>query len=127
MKTTRTLLILLAASLLVGPVFAGEGHHEKCTYSTQDCLDGMVAKLKERAWVGIEMEKGDDGSLVLTKVVAESPAQRAGMKSGDVLLAWNGLEFNEANEKEIWKGHQSRKPGESVTYRVRRAGGGGGA
>jgi C-terminal processing protease CtpA/Prc len=124
MKMMRTAAILGLALLLVGPVaLAGEGKHKKCDHGTQDCLDKMVTHLQESAWVGIEMDHSEDGQLVLKRVVEGSPAERAGLKAGDVLLAWNGIEFNEANEKEIWKGHRAKKPGDLVTYRVSRAGG----
>ena len=123
MKTMRRVAILALVALLVVPAFAGAGKHEKCSHSTQDCLDKMVAHFDEKGWVGIEMDHNESGALVLKRVVAGSPAERAGMKAGDVLVAWNGLEFNETNEKEIWKGHQAKKPGDSVTYRVSRAGG----
>jgi len=51
------------------------------------------------AFLGLEVRENDSGSLEelsfdpgvrVTRVVADSPAEHAGIRTGDVLLAWNG-------------------------------------
>ena len=85
-------LALVLLMVLTLPAFAGG--KGPCTMSTQDCLDKMSAKLKNRGWVGIEMDKTDHGdALVITRVVPGSPAEAAGLQADDVLLAVNGAKF----------------------------------
>jgi len=100
---------------------AGEGG--KCTASTQDCLNHMANNMKERGWVGLELEdKGDDGAMVVAKVVAGSPASAAGFAVGDTLVAVNGVAFSDANEKKLEEIKYSMKPGAEFTYTVARRG-----
>lgn len=110
-------VVVAVAVALASPVMAGEGH--KCTHSTQECLDYMAAHYKDRGWVGIEMD--DSGQyMVLTKVVDGSPADQAGFKNGDMLLAVNGVEFAEENKEKLGKIQESMKPGKDMTYTVKR-------
>lgn len=113
--------ILVLALALVLPAAAGEKHD--CTASTQDCLNKMAAKIKNKGWVGIEYDKNDDGTkLTLTEVVPGSPAEKAGLKKGDVLLAMNGIAFGEKYKEKAKKAKTDWKPGASVTYTVARGG-----
>jgi predicted metalloprotease with PDZ domain len=109
---------VLAVVMIVGmamTVVAGEGG--KCTASTQDCLDYMASNMKERGWVGLELEdKGDDGRMIVAKVVANSPASSA------ALVAVNGVAFSDANEKKLKEIKYSMKPGAEFTYTVARRG-----
>jgi predicted metalloprotease with PDZ domain len=115
---------VLAVVMIVGmamTVVAGEGG--KCTASTQDCLDYMASNMKERGWVGLELEdKGDDGRMIVAKVVANSPASSAGFEVGDALVAVNGVAFSDANEKKLKEIKYSMKPGAEFTYTVARRG-----
>ncbi len=123
MKKTIAILAILAMVALTAPVLAGEGH--KCTAGTQECLDMMAAKLASKGWVGIELDKTEKGELVITKVIKHSPAQEAGLKEGDILLAMNGLSLtdeSEENQKKLEKTWGSFKPGNDVAYKIDRGG-----
>jgi S1-C subfamily serine protease len=115
--------VILAVTLMVvaAPAKAGEG--SKCTASTQDCLNHMAKNLKERGWVGIEMDdKGGFDKMVITKVIEDSPAEKAGFKVGDTLAAVNGVAFSESNQKQLKDIQYSMKPGADFTYTVSRKG-----
>jgi S1-C subfamily serine protease len=116
------LLSLVAVVALVAvPAFAGEGH--KCTASTQECLNKMAAKLKNKGWVGIELDKNKDtGTLTVTRVVPGSPAEQAGFRQGDMLLALNGVDMYSSDKKALHGAKKAFKPGAQVTYTVERAG-----
>lgn len=123
MKKSFVILAVLALVALTAPVLAGEGH--KCTAGTQECLDMMAAKLASKGWVGIELDKTDKGELVITKVIRHSPAQEAGLKKGDILVAMNGLSLtdeSEENKKKLEKTWGSFKPGNEVAYAINRDG-----
>ena len=123
MKKTIAILAILAVVALTAPVLAGEGHN--CTAGTQECLDKMAAKLASKGWVGIELDKTDEGELVITKVVKHSPAQEAGLQKGVILLAMNGLSLtdeSEENQKKLEKSWKSFKPGNEVAYKIDRDG-----
>lgn len=117
----RKLFTMMAVAVLAAvPVFAGS--YEKCDGDTQECLDYMANKMKNSGWVGVELDHGEQGELVVTKVVAGSPAEKAGIQPKDVLFAINGIEYKEENESKLMKQKQSMKPGDSITWTVKRAG-----
>jgi predicted metalloprotease with PDZ domain len=116
MMTTVVMVMVMAT-----PAMAGEGH--KCEASTQDCLNYMVKNLKDRGWVGIEMnDKGGMDKMVITKVIDNSPAEKAGFMVGDTLVAVNGVAFSEDNQKQLKDIQYSMKPGADFTYTVARKG-----
>jgi S1-C subfamily serine protease len=118
------LVVAVVVAALSSAAFAGPGH--KCTASTQDCLNKMAAKLKNRGWVGIELDKDKaSGHMSVTRVVPESPAVKAGFKIGDQLLALNGVPLGKEDEKakqEMKKAYKAMVPGNEVTYTVLRHG-----
>ena len=86
MKRLVAAAAVLTVVVMVAPAMAGEG--KKCEASTQDCLNYMAKNLKNRGWVGIEMDtKGGTDKMVITKVVENSPAEQAGFMVGDTLVA----------------------------------------
>ena len=106
---------------MVAPALAGDAN--KCTASTQDCLNHMAKNLQNRGWVGIEMDDADGvDKMVITKVVSDSPAEKAGFKVGDTLVAVNGVAFSEENQKALKDQQYSMKPGAEFTYTVGRKG-----
>jgi predicted metalloprotease with PDZ domain len=114
MRNKSWLVVVAVALVLSGSsVFAGK----KCTADTQECLDYMVEAFKKRGWVGLELE-----NMIVTKVIPGSPAEAARFKVGDRLVAFNGIEMTEANEKALKEAQKSMRPGKQVTYRVERHG-----
>ena len=119
MRKMITVIAVVMMMVMSAPAMAGG----KCTASTQDCLDHMAKNLNDRGWVGIEMDdEGGMDKMVVTKVVEESPAERAGFKKGDVLVAVNGVTFAEENQKQIKDVQYAMKPGAEFTYTVARSG-----
>ena len=92
-----------------------------CTTSKEDCAKYM-AEAKNKGWLGIQYDNTEDGTSVIKDVVKGSPAEKAGFQSGDVLLALNGIEMNEANAARVKSTWKSLKPGSTVNYTVKRAG-----
>ena len=121
-KGTLTLVALLALCALVGTGAALAGDKGgKCSLSAEQCCANLDAKYKEQGWLGIEKEKGKDGSLTVVSVAAGSPAERAGLKAGDVIEAINGTALtSEAGAKARHESAAKPKIGETVEYTIRR-------
>ena len=127
----KTLFWLIAAAMtasVVASVFAGG---PPCDMPTDECIKKLHAKYQHAGWLGIEKEKGENGSVVITAVVPNSPAAAAGFQTGDVLVAINGVALADKpgeKAKEEEKKQQEKKmklamvPGAQVTYTVARRG-----
>jgi len=90
---------------------------KKCPYTTQECLNYMAARLKASGWIGIEYdpEKGNE----ISRVVAGSPAEKAGLVPGDSLFALNGVEIKPENQDALAKARKAWAPGQTVHYTVK--------
>jgi S1-C subfamily serine protease len=109
-------LVFALAALVATAAFAGE----KCTESTQACLNHMAAKAS-KGWLGVDSDKSTDpAGMKVTKVYADGPAAKAGVQVGDVLVALNGVSL--ASTAEIAKIKEGLLPGGTATYSVIRNG-----
>ena len=108
---------------VVHPAWAGSSSKGRCTLSTQECLDTMSRRMKSGGWVGVEIDQNEATHLwVVTKVVAGSPAEAAGIQIGDLLYALNGIEIKEENDEALAKARREWKPGQLVQYTIKRNG-----
>ena len=104
MRRRHWIWILVLIVSVAAPAFAGD-HAKKCGDDTQACLNKMVAKLKARGWVGVELDKSEkkEGAYVVSMVNPDSPAMKAGIKTGDILVAMNGIPLgDEKSKKELY-------------------------
>ena len=122
MKRIVWLLVPVILVAFSAPLFAGGGKYEKCTAGTQECLDMMAKMYKNKGWIGIHADHTDAGQLIVEKVVADSPAEEAGLKAGDLCFAISGVEYNEENSKKIEKIWKTMTPGKTFTFTVQRDG-----
>jgi C-terminal processing protease CtpA/Prc len=123
MKRNLKRVVWLAAPAVIAalavPAFAG-GDHKTCTYGTQECLDYMAKKLHDKGWIGVELNM-DSGALEVTKVIADSPAETAGLKAGDILLAVNGVAYADENSEKMEAIRETMTKGKTFTFTVRKA------
>ena len=121
----RRFLVTIALGLIVAafPTVAGD-HAKKCTMPLQECVDRMSANLKTTGWVGIEFDnsKLSEGGYKIYKVIQGSPAEKAGLQPGDILYALNGVRLAKDNSAALDKARKEWKPGQSVTYTIKREG-----
>jgi len=115
MKRVLVAVVSLAVLVVAVPAFAGGEH---CTAATQECLDMMTKNLQHRGYIGIEMDESEDNTVVIRKVVADSPAEKAGVLEGDLLLTVNGM----APEEAFKALHEKMVPGAKFTLAVQREG-----
>jgi predicted metalloprotease with PDZ domain len=73
----------------------------------------------DKAWVGIEVKKSDDGHAQIRNVIPGSPAENAGLSNDDVIYAIDtrALEADGVNAQ-----LSSRKPGDTLRITVLRLG-----
>jgi len=121
--------VLVAAAVLVAftsfPAVAGESKSEKkkCTSPVEECLAYMAKKMRTSGFVGLELDVDEEtGTYTVLAIIAGTPAEEAGIQPGDVLYALNGVRIIKENQEELKKTHTGWKPGQSVTYTIRRDG-----
>jgi C-terminal processing protease CtpA/Prc len=120
MKRMIALLAVVAiAAAAALPAHAGCGSAGKCTEDAQTCLNHMTAKMKGAAWAGLKIDKDAKGNYTqVTGVEPGSPAEKAGIQAGDVLVAINGATV--ADYESYKKAKGALKPGSTATYTIQR-------
>jgi predicted metalloprotease with PDZ domain len=123
---TITALILLAfGAATTGPAAAeaeeNSEPHYRCSYELQVCLDWMAKSYSNRGWAGMQLEVNDYVYKV-TGVEPGSPAAKAKVRPGDLLVAVNGIEFKEENGEKLAALQSKMKPGAQFTYTLKRNG-----
>lgn len=83
----------------------------------REALEQGDAGGPRRAWVGFFPLPGE-GGVTVSGVVAGSPAERAGVKSGDLLLSVDGRPVASVRDvyRELWK----KGPGDAISLQVLR-------
>jgi predicted metalloprotease with PDZ domain len=91
---------------------------EPLPYSPMLSLAGLDLRTsqRKRPVLGFFTERGPSGEVIVRNVDAESSAAQAGLRSGDVILSWNGSEPPRNPERWVY----SQKAGSVVRLRVRR-------
>lgn len=74
----------------------------------------------ERGWLGVFIDRTEDGRIEIVDVEKESPAELAGLKEGDIVLEFDGKEIT--STEALAKMIRSRKPGDRVAMKVERDG-----
>jgi predicted metalloprotease with PDZ domain len=123
-KTYRDSLdIRLEAEKVAGGSFEEFFHDyvaaaEPLPYQQILALAGLELRTEEhkRAVFGFTPERGSDGTITVRAVDEGSPAAEAGLRSGDVILNWDGGDVPRSLSRWV----RERHPGESVKVRVRR-------
>lgn len=104
-KLVVSSLAVLALAVAV-PAFAGGDH----------CSGAKSAM----AWGGACLERSGSGAVSVASVAPGSPAAKAGLKSGDVVLAVNGKSVATAADRAACSASGECRAGQNVTYTVRR-------
>jgi len=105
-------------ALGVGAAVAGE--HGKCTKSAEECAAHMKETYQTRGWMGVELDQNEDGSLRVTSIVPNSPAEKAGLKADDAVVSVNGATLSkDTTEKVMMKG-DDWKIGDTLALGIKR-------
>ncbi len=123
MKKAIALLIPALALTVATVAAAGDDkeHKKKCGAEATVCIRGMAESLKQRGWIGIEWDSADPRPRI-SHVVQGSPAAKAGVQVGDVVMAFDGISTDE-EDKVVWAAmKRSLVPGKVITLAVVRDG-----
>ena len=113
MKRLLTAAVVLALAAAV-PAFAGDG---------PGCYGhGKASKTTSAAWAGAWLQKSASGTFTVAEVAKGSPAARSGLRAGDVVLAVNGYDLSDSEDRATCSSKASCNVGSSVTYTVQRGG-----
>jgi predicted metalloprotease with PDZ domain len=95
-------------------------HAEALPYSQILSLAGLTLRTsqRKRPVLGFFTERGASGEVVVRNVEPESSAGQAGLRSGDVILSWNGSDVPRNPERWVY----SQKAGNEVHLWVQRDG-----
>ena len=81
----------------------------------------MAKMYQHRGWIGVEIND-DAGSMQITRVLPDSPAQKAGLVAGDVLYAVNGVQYAESNQDTLSVIRAKMTPGSTFTFTILKGG-----
>lgn len=109
-KRGRAWRALLAATLVALAFAAVVGR----------AADASAEAMSRRAWLGVELARGPAGGVIAKRVVANSPAAKAGLVDGDQLVAVDGVPIEDP--KQLIARVALAGPGNVVNLRIRRGG-----
>lgn len=118
MKRMLTASAAAALALAVSiPAFAGGGHCSgAASADAQYSCEGHATK--SAAWAGAWLQRSASGTVTVAEVAKGSPASKAGLKSGDVVVAVNGYDLSNSDARAMCA--SQCKVGSTVSYTVRR-------
>ena len=120
MRIESKIALTLVALLAVSPVVAGE--EQKCDSEPVACLKYIVDNLEGKGWLGVELNFPEGESPEILKVIPKSPAEQAGLRQGDFLVALNGMRYATATEDALAEAKRALIPGNRVTVTLSRDG-----
>jgi len=95
----------------------------ECPLETQECARQMTERLRARGWVGVTPDVDPQtGAISILYVFAGSPAERAGLRAGDVLRGLDGNMRGPAGNGAFMEIYNSFRPGVVVIFNVARGG-----
>ena len=117
----KALALLIPALLLGIAAPAAADEKKKCGAEATICVREMAENLKKRGWIGIEWDN-EGKRPEISHVVQGSPAEKAGVRVGDTVMAFAGVSTDE-EEETIWKAMKKELvPGRVITLDVVRDG-----
>jgi S1-C subfamily serine protease len=119
MRKSIAISILALVVVFAVPALAGEGG--KCEHDAQVCLNYMAQHLQGRGWAGVDLDESAE-AVTVNKVYEGTPAQKAGIRVGDQLIAVNGVQISEENHEQLQAMMAAMKPGKTFDYTISRSG-----
>ena len=119
LRATVSIVALVVSILVVGPQLAVAG--KRCTYPAQECLDHIVEKYRKRGWMGVEIEMNEEtGIIEITHVHGGAPAEKAGLRAGDIILEADGIPLTPEKLMQSKEMDEKLKPGATIVFTIKR-------
>ena len=121
----RILTASAAAALALAisvPAFACGGHCSGAEASAASASGHSCAAhgTKSAAWSGAWFERTSSGEVTVADVAKNSPAAKAGLKPGDVVVAVNGYDLSDSEARATCASKAACTVGSTVSYKVQR-------
>jgi serine protease Do len=81
-------------------------------------LLASTPRTKSGTYLGIRLATTEKGNLLIDSVDSGSPAEKAGLKAGEIIISADEKELKSANE--LIKYIQTKKPGDKIALKIRR-------
>jgi S1-C subfamily serine protease len=108
--------LVLAVSV---PAFAG-GSHCSSGSATSASAKGSCSSTMSTAWAGAWLQRAPSGTVTVAEVAKGSPAAKAGLKSGDVVVAVNGYDLSDSDARAMCASKAECTVGSTIFYTVQR-------
>lgn len=123
----RMIFLLIGLLLGLSSFVVADRPGKECDAFASRCLSSLVAKARNRAWVGVELQHLESklGHLEVTRVTSDSPAAKAGLRVGDLIVGIGDASFKsmtrfEAIDALAGKTLASLVPGKAVPIQLER-------
>ncbi len=121
MKKLITASAGVMALVLAVPAFAGGAHCSSAkSATTADAKAGCSDKNTTAAWAGAWLQRSESGKITVAEIAKGSPASRSGLKTGDIVLAVNGYDLANSEDRAMCSSKAECSVGSAVTYKVQR-------
>lgn len=109
------------ALMLAVPAFAGGAHCGAQSATTASSDEASChGKSAAAAWAGAWMNRSSGGRMSVVEVAKGSPAARAGLRKGDIVLAVNGYDLSNRKDVATCASKAECVIGSTVAYTVQR-------
>ena len=119
MKKIAATVLALAVAV---PAFAGGSHCSGASATSADAKMSCAGKTSAAAWTGAWLERSASGQVTVAEVAKGSPAQKSGLKTGDVVLAVNGYRLADNGEHGMCASKAECNVGSKLSYTIQRGG-----
>lgn len=121
MKKVLTASAVAALALAMSvPAFAGGSHCSGSASATAANAGASCGSMKSAAWAGAWLQRSESGTVTVAEVAKGSPAAKAGLKSGDVVLAVNGYDLSDSESRAMCAAKANCSVGSTVMWAVQR-------
>jgi predicted metalloprotease with PDZ domain len=118
-RTMKRLALLTCAILMVAIAAFADDDSRKCPSPAEECAKRIREMMTGQKFLGVIFYDSETGIFVKS-VVDGSPADEAGMKAGDFIIAIEGRDISDGNVKAFKKIFGKSQARGEVTLKIRR-------